>query len=279
MISIHNPAGTLLRAVLAVLAVSASPFPVHALTLEGKFTQGGMVLGKTDPSDTVFFEGKTIRVSPSGVFIIGFDRDAPRNSIIDIRNAAGAVTHHPVTLSLRTYDIQRIDGLKSRWVDPSPRDLKRIRAEAEMVRRARLTDDPGTDFLQGFAWPVKGRITGVFGSQRILNGKPRQPHYGVDIAAPRGTPVKAPAPGIVTLAHPGMFFTGGTLIIDHGHGLSSAFLHLHTLKVQKDQRVQKGQTIATVGATGRVTGPHLDWRVNWFENRLDPALLVNETDP
>ena len=143
-----------------------------------------------------------------------------------------------------------------------------------MVKKARTIDDPRADFLSGFRWPIKGRISGVYGSQRILNGEPRRPHFGIDIAAPTGTKVGAPADGVVTMVHPDMFFSGGTMIVDHGHGLSSAFLHLSRILVEKGDRVVQGQTIAEVGSTGRSTGPHLDWRINLFDRRLDPSLLV-----
>lgn len=143
-----------------------------------------------------------------------------------------------------------------------------------MASAARRTDDPRLDFMQSFIWPSIGPISGVYGSQRILNGQPRRPHFGVDVAAPTGTPVRAPAAGIITLAHPDMYFSGGTVILDHGHGVSSSFLHLSRIHVQVGQRVEQGELIAEIGATGRVTGPHLDWRMNWFGQRIDPALLV-----
>ena len=175
----------------------------------------------------------------------------------------------------RAYDIQRIDGLPPRKVTPrSKEDLARIEADVRMVRQARAIDDPRTDFLGGFRWPTTGRISGVYGSQRILNGEPRRPHFGIDIAAPTGTKVVAPADGVVTLVHPDMFFSGGTMIVDHGHGLSSAFLHLSRILVKQGERVVLGQPIAEVGSTGRSTGPHLDWRINLFDRRLDPSLLV-----
>jgi len=159
-------------------------------------------------------------------------------------------------------------------VTPPPAVMERIRREAGLAARAREQDSDRPFFVSGFQWPVKGRISGVYGSQRILNGEPRQPHYGVDIAVPAGTPVKAPADGVVTLAHPGMYFSGKTLIIDHGHGLSSSLLHLQDIHVQVGQQVRQGQVIASVGATGRVSGAHLDWRMNWFTARVDPALLA-----
>jgi murein DD-endopeptidase MepM/ murein hydrolase activator NlpD len=159
-------------------------------------------------------------------------------------------------------------------VTPPSSLLDRIRRENAWVDEARRRDIPQTYFLSGFAWPVTGRISGVYGSQRILNGEPRQPHYGVDIAAPVGTPVRAPADGVVTLAEPNLYYTGVTLIIDHGYRLSSTLMHLSRLHVKVGQQVRKGEVVAAVGASGRVTGPHLDWRMNWREARIDPALLV-----
>jgi murein DD-endopeptidase MepM/ murein hydrolase activator NlpD len=152
--------------------------------------------------------------------------------------------------------------------------LARIHRESASIKEARAKDDARTDFLKGFIWPAKGRITGVYGSQRILNGEPRRPHYGLDIAAPVGTLVVAPASGIVTLTTPNMFYSGGTLILDHGHGLSSTFIHLHRILVKEGQYVRQGDVIAEIGATGRVTGAHLDWRINLFKRRLDPQLIL-----
>ncbi len=182
-------------------------------------------------------------------------------------------------IAKRDYRIQRIDGLPPRKVTPKAEDLKRIRQETALVKAARRRDDPRTDFMRGFIWPAKGRVSGVYGSQRILNGQPRRPHFGVDVAGPVGTPVVAPADGVVTLVHPDMFFSGGTLVIDHGHGLSSSFLHLSEVLVKEGQRVKQGELIARIGATGRVTGAHLDWRMNLFDTRIDPQLLVGDMTP
>lgn len=179
-----------------------------------------------------------------------------------------------LTIAQRRYDVQRIDGLPERMVTPDAAALPRIRAEAELVARARDVETAETWFRGGFVWPVVGRISGVYGSQRILNGEPRQPHYGVDIVAPRGTTVQAPADGRVVLAHPGMYFTGKTLILDHGYGLTSAFLHLDEILVGEGALVRRGTPIGRLGATGRASGPHLDWRMNLFEVRIDPALLA-----
>jgi len=255
-----------------ILLISASPG--SALDLTGDFIQGGLLFGEAAPGARVAYQGRSLRVSPAGRFIIGLDRDAPLASVIELRRPDGTRESHPLIIDAREYDIQRIDGLPPRKVDPDSEDLARIRTEAALVKAARKRDDPRTDFSEGFIWPVTGRITGVYGAQRILNGKPRRPHYGVDIAAPTGTPVKAPADGVVSLVHPDLFYSGGTLILDHGHGLSSSFLHLHRIRVREGQSVRRGSIIAEVGATGRVTGPHLDWRMNWFDQRVDPALLT-----
>ncbi|MCG6905802.1 MAG: M23 family metallopeptidase [Desulfobacteraceae bacterium] len=256
---------------LVLLALTA---PAAAIELKGQRVQGGLLIGRAAPGTTVAFQGRTLRLSPDGLFVIGFDRDAPLETVLTLRTADGGETRHPVRIAARSYDIQRIGGLPQRKVTPAPEDLKRIRREAALARTARERDDPRTDFARGFIWPVHGRISGVYGSQRILNGEPRRPHYGVDIAAPAGTPVKAPADGVVSLVHPDMFFSGRTLILDHGHGVSSTFLHLSAILVREGQAVRQGEVIARVGASGRVTGSHLDWRMNWFEQRIDPTLLV-----
>lgn len=271
----HTPGPAIRRILLAAaLFVTGLTVSAEALTLRGHLVQGGLAVGEVDPAVQVRFQGRTVRVSPEGRFVIGFTRDAPPTATIELQRPDGTVEAHPIKIEKRTYKIQRIDGLPPRKVTPSPEDLARIREEIAMVKAVRQTDAPRTDFAQPFIWPVTGRISGVYGSQRILNGNPRRPHYGVDIAAPTGTPVKAPADGVVTLVHDDMFYSGGTLIVDHGHGLSTVYMHLHKILVAKDQRVKQGDVIAQVGATGRVTGPHLHWGMNWFETRLDPALLV-----
>ncbi len=257
--------------VLLALAFSAS---AGELRLEGKFVQGGLVTGYTQPGSRVSFNGRDVRVSEDGVFLIGFGRDAKPKANLEIVHPDGRKAQQVLNVARRDYRIQRIDGLPPRKVTPSAEDLKRIRQENALVKAARRRDDPRTDFLRGFIWPAKGRISGVYGSQRILNGQPRRPHFGVDVAGPVGTPVVAPADGVVTLVHPDMFFSGGTLVIDHGHGLSSSFLHLSEVLVKEGQQVKQGDLVARIGATGRVTGAHLDWRINLFDTRIDPQLLV-----
>ena len=260
----------------ALLSVCLAPAVAETgVRLDGPRTQGGLLRGQVPPGSTVRYEGEAVRVSRDGWFLIGFGRDAPPDAELVVVFPDGRRERRVLRVEPREYDIQRIDGLPPRKVTPrSKEDLARIAADVRMVKQARAIDDSRTDFLGGFQWPIKGRISGVYGSQRILNGEPRRPHFGIDIAAPTGTKVAAPADGVVTMVHPDMFFSGGTMIVDHGHGLSSAFLHLSRIRVEKGERVVQGQTIAEVGSTGRSTGPHLDWRINLFDRRLDPALLL-----
>jgi len=246
----------------------------EVLKLDGDSVQGALLIGRTDPGTAVKIDGNAVRVSDEGVFLLGFGRDAPASARLDAIFPDGSRTHRDLHVRQRSYKLQRIDGLPPHKVSPSEADMARIREETAMVKMARTRDDPREDFLQGFVWPVLGRISGVYGSQRILNGEPRRPHFGIDIAAPTGTIVRAPADGVVTLTHNGMFFSGVTLIVDHGHGLSSTFMHLNAILVKEGERVRQGDAIAEVGATGRVTGPHVDWRINLFGRRLDPQLLA-----
>ena len=260
--------------ILTLVILILLPATVGAFSLEGNLIQGGLAIGRVEPAASVHFQGRPVRVSPQGLFVIGFHRDEQTDLAIEVRHPSGRIAKHPFSIQKRTYRIQRIDGLPPRKVSPSPEDLERIYKDIALVKKARRTDDPRTDFTQPFIWPVIGRISGVYGSQRVLNGKPKRPHFGVDIAAPTGTPVKAPANGRVSLVHPDMFYSGGTLLVDHGHGISTVYMHLHKILVEEGQSVQQGDIIAQVGATGRVTGPHLHWGMNWFESRLDPSLLV-----
>jgi murein DD-endopeptidase MepM/ murein hydrolase activator NlpD len=257
-----------------LLSAPALAADTERLTLEGDLQQGAVVIGQTRPSATVVFDGREVRVGPQGHFVIGLDRDAAETQTLEVRLADGETLRRELGIARRDYDIQRIDGLEPKKVTPPEEVIPRILREVKMVKEARKRDDAREDFLQDFRWPVQGRITGVYGSQRVLNGEPRRPHYGWDIAAPAGTPVLAPAAGIVTVAHPDMYYSGGTLLLDHGHGLSSAFLHMQSLSVEVGQRVEQGDKLGEVGSTGRSTGAHLDWRMNWFERRVDPRTLA-----
>ncbi len=250
--------------------------PVHAqdLILEGAVSQGGLVQGVTRPGARVTLDGRKIRVSREGVFVIGFGRDAPRHATLTVRYPDGGSKTRRLDVTQRKYRVQRIDGLPRRKVTPPPEALARIRAEAAMIREARARDTDETWFRDGFVWPARGPISGVYGSRRILNGAPRRPHAGVDVAAPTGTPVFAAAAGVVSLARTAMFFTGGTVMIDHGFGVSTIYAHMSAVEATKGQPVAKGARIGRIGATGRVTGAHLHWGASWFCVRLDPALLV-----
>ncbi len=258
----------------ALVTLSTAAAFAGMLVLEGPMIQGGLVQGRTDMQATIVFDGRPVRVSDDGIFLIGFGRDAPTQSRLLVTFPDGSREWRVLEVQKRRYNIQRVDGLPPSKVTPTEEDLVRIRAENALIKKARARNDPRTDFLTGFTWPAKGRITGVYGSQRILNGEPRRPHYGLDIAAPEGSIVVAPADGVVTLTHRDMFFSGGTLILDHGHGLSSTFIHLKRVLVKEGQRVRQGDPIAEVGMTGRTNGAHLDWRLNLFNRRLDPQLVL-----
>jgi murein DD-endopeptidase MepM/ murein hydrolase activator NlpD len=259
---------------LVLLLAFACPAAADPLRLDGPFVQGGLVFGHVEPTATVELDGRPFRVGPDGRFLIGFGRDAAPMARLSVRHADGTIEERDLAVAQRSYDIQRIDGLPPDKVTPSADDLKRIKDDQERIARARQNDTAQPYFASGFVWPAVGTITGVYGSQRILNGEPRQPHYGVDVAAPVGAPVVAPADGVVSFADPNLFFTGATLMIDHGHGLSSTFLHLSEITVRVGERVRQGDLIARAGASGRATGPHLDWRINLFDIRIDPMLVV-----
>ena len=243
-------------------------------TLKGSFTQGALVVGETDPKAQVKIDGRQLKVSPSGRFVFGFGYKYKARSRLDVRLPSGRKLSQVIELKKRSFKTQRIDGLPQKMVTIPEKTLVRIRAENKLIGRARLIDHATPWFESGFIWPAQGPISGVYGSRRILNGQPRRPHFGVDVALPVGSPVVAPADGRVTMAEPDLYFTGGTLIIHHGYGVSTTYSHLHSLEVKVGQIVKQGDLIATIGATGRVTGPHLDWRLNWFRERLDPVLVV-----
>ncbi|MEM7224384.1 MAG: M23 family metallopeptidase [Pseudomonadota bacterium] len=252
----------------------ALPAWAGELSLEGDFQQGSLVIGNAPPGAMVALNGNPLRVSPEGRFLLGFGRDAAPEAMFEITYPDGNKEARLFAIARRDYDIQRIDGLPPKFVTPPEEVLARIRRENAQIAEARAIDRPEALFERGFVWPVIGRISGIYGSQRVLNGEPRRPHFGIDIAAPAGTAVVAPSDGVVSLAEDDLYYTGGTIILDHGHGLTSAFLHMKDVEVALGERIAQGQRIGTVGSTGRSTGPHLDWRVNWFKERLDPALLA-----
>lgn len=244
--------------------------------LEGEWIQGGMLIGKTAPGSKVEFKGEPILVADDGLFVIGLHRDEEPSVALSITTEDGRTTDDSYSVEQREYQVQRIEGISRKITEPTKEDQDRIWAEVQQTRKARAITSNRRDFLQEFQWPLKGIITGVYGSARYYNGKAGTPHYGIDIAAPQGTPIVAPASGVVTLTHDNMFYSGGTLMIDHGHSVSSTFIHLSKLLVEEGQEVAAGEVIAEVGSTGRSTGPHLDWRMNWGGARIDPQLLVPE---
>ena len=261
-------------AALVLAAALSTAAAAAALSLDGALTQGGLVLGRTEPGARVRLDGRAVRVAPDGLFVIGFGRDAAAAARLEVETRDGASLRRVLAITPRIYATQRIDGLPPGMVTPSAEQLERIRREGRLIAAVRRRDTASSGFAGGFRWPVAGVVTGVYGSQRILNGAPRRPHFGIDIAAAPDTSVAAAAPGTVALAERDLFFTGGTVMIDHGHGITSVYSHLSRVDVSVGAQVGAGDVIGVVGATGRVTGAHLDWRVSWFATPLDPALLA-----
>ena len=223
----------------------------------------------------VFIDDRRIRVSNDGYFAFGLDRDRKKNVLIKIKNKKETKLIEKKVFK-RKYKIQRIDGLPPKQVTPPPEVFDRIKRDNKLIGKARAINSELVFFKDKFIYPIdKYIITGVYGSQRILNGKPRRPHYGIDFHAPEGTPVKSMMDGVVTLVENDMYFTGGTVIFDHGHGISTLYMHMKDINVQKGQKVKKGQIVGTLGQSGRATGPHLDIRLNWFEIKLDPMTILN----
>jgi murein DD-endopeptidase MepM/ murein hydrolase activator NlpD len=258
--------------VIAMLLSIATP--ATAIELKGDVTPGGFAMGKAEPGATVMLGDDPVLVGADGTFVIGFGRDQGPEAQLTVIHADGKAEQQILSVEPRTYEIQRIDKLDQNMVTPDPATEARIKADQAKVKEARANPSLRRDFLETFIWPAKGPISGVYGSQRILNGTPKAPHFGTDIAAPEGAPVVAPADGTVRLAETGFYLTGGTIIIDHGFGIYSSYLHLSRVDVVPGEDVQQGDLIGAVGKTGRATGPHLHWGLNWNETRLDPALLV-----
>ncbi|HUS25711.1 MAG TPA: M23 family metallopeptidase [Candidatus Binatia bacterium] len=278
MISARPLAPLLLALAASACAVQAATADKadepSALPLRGDWIQGGVLVGHVERGSQVTLDGMPLRVAPDGAFVFGLDRDAPAQVELVVRSPAGAELRWSHAVARREWDVQRLEGVPPDKVTPPKSALKRIQRENAKARAARMRDTARSDFAQSFAWPCEGRISGIFGSQRILNGIPKQPHYGVDVAVPVGTEVRAPAGGVVALAAKDMYYTGGTLILDHGHGLSSTLMHLSKLQVKQGQVVKRGEVVALSGMTGRATGPHLHWGMSWFDRRVDAQLLA-----
>jgi murein DD-endopeptidase MepM/ murein hydrolase activator NlpD len=245
----------------------------NATVLPESAQQGSLVFGQTRPGSAVDLHGKALRVSSDGRFAFGIGRDEVRDARVDITLPDGSRERVVVAVKRRDWPVERVTGVPQQTVDPPPEIAARIAREQAAVAAERNRDDDRADLFSGFTWPLDGRISGRFGRQRVYNGTPGAPHSGTDIAVPQGTPIRAPAAGVVVFADPDLYLTGGTVLIDHGHGVGSNFLHLSKLDVTVGQRVQQGEVIGRVGATGRATGPHLHWGLTWFQTRLDPQLL------
>ena len=242
-----------------------------AATFDGKFIQGAFILGKTKPSSEVFIDKKKVKVTSDGYFAFGLSRDRKNDVVIKINNKKIIKK-----VFKREYMIQRIDGLEEKKVTPPEEVYERIKRENKWIGEARAINSNLVFFKNKFINPLENAIvTGVYGSQRILNGKPKWPHYGIDFAAEEGTEIKAMLSGVATLVEPDLFYTGGTVIFDHGHGISTLYMHMKKILIKKGQKVKQGDIIGTVGSTGRSTGAHLDIRLNWFNVRLDPATVLN----
>jgi murein DD-endopeptidase MepM/ murein hydrolase activator NlpD len=246
----------------------------NTIALTGEVKQGGLIVGKALPSDTVTLNDKVLAVSANGDYVFGFSRDDTTDYQLVVTSINGDRVEKTLTPEKREYKIQRIEGIKKSIMQPNPKAVTRSRKDSRQVKAARKTASSLDYFAQGFIPPIEGTITGVYGSQRVYNGIPKNPHFGLDYAGNTGDPVKAPASGTVLLWVPDMFYSGGTMIIDHGQGVSSTFLHLSNSYVKKGDKVTQGQVVAAVGKSGRATGPHLDWRINWFDVRIDPALVL-----
>lgn len=242
--------------------------------LSEQFFQGALIVGKTAPENKVLLNGKALKVSSNGDYALGFSRDEKNNSELIIVKPDGSQEKRLLKPLKREYNIQKVTGISKKIMNPNKKAIARVGEDNKKIRAARAIDSDLTAFAEGFIAPIDGTITGVYGSQRYYNGVPKTPHYGLDYAGETGDPVKAPADGKVLMYVPDMFYSGGTMIIDHGHGVSSTFLHLSDSYVKVGDKVSKGQLVAAVGSSGRATGPHLDWRINWFSMRLDPALVL-----
>ncbi len=265
-------------AALARPAVARDPAD---LVLSGRAVQGGFVMGRTWPRALIFVDGEALTTaSATGAFIVGFDRDGPTTVSLEARSGTRS-QRRSLTLLTGAFPSSRIDGLPPSTVEPSdPALLERIQREVALKTEGFASRIDTDDFGAGFTWPLDSyRISSAWGAQRVLNGTPARPHYGIDLAAPQGTPIRAPAGGVVTLAQPGMHFEGGLTLIDHGQGLISAYLHQSRIDVLPTQRITRGQVIGAVGMTGRATGPHLCWRLRWRDRQINPSLLVGQSAP
>jgi murein DD-endopeptidase MepM/ murein hydrolase activator NlpD len=262
----------------ALAMISLSILPVISaqaeIQLSGEIKQGGLVIGKTDANNLVTLNKKVLTVSKQGDYVFAFSRDDKTQYTLTVTSPTGKIETQTFTPTTRDYKISRVEGISKKIMNPNKKANVRAGVDRAAIVKVRKISSDLTDFSQGFIAPRSSRITGVYGSQRFYNGVPKNPHFGVDYAGQIGAPVKAPASGTILLWVPDMFYSGGTLVIDHGHGITSNFLHLSASMVKVGDKVKQGQVIAKVGNSGRVTGPHLDWRMNWHKVRFDPQLAM-----
>lgn len=259
---------------LGLLFMAAPALADAPLDLRGRMEQGGLVVGQAAPGATATLDGMTLDVDEAGVFAFGFDRDHGPQAKLNVTYADGTAVERVLAVKAREWQIQRVEGVPQKFVSPPPEAMAQIARSTALKNEARETRAAGTGFAGEFIWPATGPISGVFGSQRYYNGEPRRPHYGVDVAAPTGTPIRAPAAGIVTLASEDMYFEGGLVFLDHGQGVTSLMMHMSRVDVTAGQQVAQGDVLGAVGGTGRATGPHLHWGLYWRGAWLDPQLLV-----
>jgi murein DD-endopeptidase MepM/ murein hydrolase activator NlpD len=250
------------------------------LSFSGSLKQGSLVIGNAGTAASATVNGAPVLVSRDGAFAFGLEYDQKKPAVVSARFADGTGETQNVTPVPRQYEVQRINGLPEQQAHPTePAVIARIARENTMIVEARKHETPGVAFAEPFDWPVPGILSGLFGSQRILNGVPSTPHFGVDIAAAEGTPIHAPADGTVTLAEPDFYLTGGTIVLDHGHGVFTLYIHQSALKAKLGEAVKRGEVIGLVGKKGRATGPHLHWGLNWFQVKLDPSLSTRTPLP
>lgn len=259
---------------LLLAASLVSPLSLADTILKGIQEQGGLIVGKTEVGNTVYLNNEALTVSDKGDFVFGFGRDENKEQLLVIKTPSGKIEEQKIMPKKREYNIQRINGIKKSIMKPNPKAIERTQRDNAIIGAARKTNSDLLAFTQGFIAPINGKITGVYGSQRVFNGEKKRPHFGLDYAGKTGDPVMTPADGIILAYEPDMFYSGGTMIIDHGHGVTSTFLHLSASYVKIGDSVKQGDVVAAVGASGRATGPHLDWRINWFNVKIDPALVL-----
>ena len=289
--ALHSAVSRVMSCVVAISTVASMPFAYanvelngqnEALSsqeqvnvvLNGKFTQGALLRGQAPAGSKVTLNGETVQTNKDGKFVVGFEREAPLQQTLVVKLDNGQKWQRDIILEKREYNIQRIDGLEQKMVSPPAEVTARIKQDNINVANARSGNTDLDALFTRFEWPAKGVISGVYGSQRILNGVPKWPHYGLDIANETGTPVYAPVDGVVTMAND-LYYSGNTLILDHGMRVFSTFLHMDTITVEVGETVKQGEQIGTIGSTGRSTGPHLDWRINLGNTRLDPQTIIS----